>query len=89
MVTAEDARDVIELVKTSFDDVFKNEFGALDFTRSQNGSGMSSRNEVSRLASNLGLRLGNCFQLCGQICELECHASGTLFKDPAVKMQAN
>jgi hypothetical protein len=34
------------LVKTSFDDVLKNEFGALDFTRSQNGSGMSSRNEV-------------------------------------------
>jgi len=45
-VTAQDARDVIELVRTSFDDVFRNEFGGLDFTRSQNGSGMSSRNEV-------------------------------------------
>ena len=45
-MTGEDARDVIELVKTSFDDVFKNEFGALDFSRSHNGSGMSSRNEV-------------------------------------------
>lgn len=44
----QDALDVIELVKTSFDDVFKDEFGALDFTRSFNGSGMSSRNEVRR-----------------------------------------
>lgn len=46
MVTASDARDVIELVQTSFDDVFKNEYGALDFSRSINGGGMSSRNEV-------------------------------------------
>lgn len=45
-VTGQDARDVIELVKTSFDDVFKNEYGALDFSRSGNGAGMSSRNEV-------------------------------------------
>jgi len=45
VVTVEDARDVIELVRTSFDDVFRNETGDLDFTRSQNGSGMSSRNE--------------------------------------------
>ena len=40
---------MIELVQTSFDDVFKNEFGALDFSRSQNGSGMSSRNEARHL----------------------------------------
>ena len=42
----QDALDVIELVRTSFDQVFKDEFGELDFTRSLNGSGMSQRNEV-------------------------------------------
>lgn len=47
----QDAIDVIELVKTSFDDVFKDEFGALDFSRSFNGSGMSSRNEVWKLSN--------------------------------------
>lgn len=52
-VTGQDARDVIELVKTSFDDVFKNEFGSLDFSRSQNGSGMSSRNEGKRFIAFL------------------------------------
>lgn len=44
---------MIELVKTSFDDVFKNEFGSLDFSRSQNGSGMSSRNEGKRFIAFL------------------------------------
>ena len=52
---------MIELVQTSFDDVFKNEFGALDFSRSQNGSGMSSRNEARHLF--LGVYL--CFLLFG------------------------
>ncbi len=44
---------MIELVETSFEDVFKNEFGALDFSRSQNGSGMSSRNEVRHFPREL------------------------------------
>ena len=46
VATRHDALDVIELVRASFDDVIRDQCGALDFTRSLNGSGMSSRNEV-------------------------------------------
>lgn len=45
--TEEDARDVVELMKHSLLDTFCDELGALDFQRSQNGSGTSSRNQVS------------------------------------------
>ena len=40
-------RDVIEIMKTSMVDTFTDELGELDFTRSQNGSGMSKRNQVN------------------------------------------
>jgi DNA helicase MCM8 len=45
--TEEDARDVVELMKHSLLDTFCDELGALDFQRSQNGSGTSTRNQVS------------------------------------------
>ena len=37
---------MIELVQTSFDDVFQDALGALDFSQYQNASGTSSRNKV-------------------------------------------
>lgn len=53
LCTAEDARDVIDMVRTSFDDVFRDETGRLDFSRSQNGCGMSSRDQCKKLVAAL------------------------------------
>jgi DNA helicase MCM8 len=44
--TEDDARDVVELMKHSLLDTFCDELGALDFQRSQHGSGTSSRSQV-------------------------------------------
>ena len=44
--THQDALDVIEIFRYSLVDSFADELGVLDFNRSQNGSGMSSRNKV-------------------------------------------
>jgi DNA replicative helicase MCM subunit Mcm2 (Cdc46/Mcm family) len=40
-VTADDAHDVVELMKSSMMDIFTDDLGGLDYQRSQNGSGMS------------------------------------------------
>jgi DNA helicase MCM8 len=45
--TEQDARDVVELMKHSLLDTFSDELGALDFQRSQNGSGTSSKSQVT------------------------------------------
>ena len=39
----QDALDVIEMMKTSMVDTFSDEFGVIDFTRAQMGSGMSCK----------------------------------------------
>ena len=46
--TEQDARDVIEIMKFSMLHTFSDEFGMLDFQRSQNGSGMSHRSQVTK-----------------------------------------
>nr|CAI5856089.1 unnamed protein product [Callosobruchus analis] len=47
--TRDDAKDVIELMKFSLVDVFTDSSGVLDKTRSQIGTGMSTKNQVMRL----------------------------------------
>ena len=42
----QDAKDVVEIMKYSLLDTFSDDFGNLDFQRSQHGSGMSSRAQV-------------------------------------------
>lgn len=44
--TGEDARDVVEILKFSMNDTFSDQYGMLDFNRSQHGSGMSQRAQV-------------------------------------------
>ena len=44
----QDAQDVVEIMKYSLLDTFSDDFGNLDFQRSQHGSGMSSRAQVRR-----------------------------------------
>lgn len=44
--TEDDAKDVVEILKYSMWDTFTDQFGTLDFRRSQNGSGMSSASKV-------------------------------------------
>ena len=44
--TGEDAQDVVQIMKFSMNDTFSDEFGILDFDRSQHGSGMSQRAQV-------------------------------------------
>ncbi|GAB6026064.1 DNA replication licensing factor mcm8 [Chamberlinius hualienensis] len=48
-VTEEDAKDVVEIMKYSMMDTYSDEHGFLDFTRSQNGSGMSNRSMTMKL----------------------------------------
>jgi DNA helicase MCM8 len=47
-VTEADAQDVVELLKHSLFDTYEDEVGNLDFSRSQNGTGMSKRETVKR-----------------------------------------
>eukprot|EP00095_Tigriopus_kingsejongensis_P008799 maker-scaffold1329_size47409-snap-gene-0.11 protein:Tk08799 transcript:maker-scaffold1329_size47409-snap-gene-0.11-mRNA-1 annotation:"dna replication licensing factor mcm8" len=51
--TEEDARDVVEIMKTSMVDIFSDDEGALDFSRSLNGSGMSSRGAAKKFVAAL------------------------------------
>lgn len=44
--TAADAQDVVEILNHSLLDMFVDDFGSLDFTRSQNGSGTSKSSQV-------------------------------------------
>ncbi|KAJ8972967.1 hypothetical protein NQ317_019314 [Molorchus minor] len=47
--TKEDALDVVDIMKFSLIDVFTDEHGILDKTRSQNGTGMSTKNQAMAL----------------------------------------
>ncbi|XP_002197067.6 DNA helicase MCM8 [Taeniopygia guttata] len=51
--TKEDAEDVIEIMKYSMLGTYSDEFGKLDFERSQHGSGMSHRSQAKRFVSAL------------------------------------
>ncbi|KAK9891070.1 hypothetical protein WA026_013395 [Henosepilachna vigintioctopunctata] len=51
--TVEDAQDVVEVMKRSMSDIFTDEAGILDRTRSQNSTGMSNRNKALRLLNGL------------------------------------
>ncbi|KAF1507483.1 DNA helicase MCM8, partial [Megadyptes antipodes antipodes] len=51
--TKEDAEDVIEIMKYSMLGTYSDEFGKLDFERSQHGSGMSNRSQAKRFVSTL------------------------------------
>ncbi|KAJ8924425.1 hypothetical protein NQ315_007221 [Exocentrus adspersus] len=47
--TEDDALDVVEIMKYSLIDIFSDGSGSLDRTRSQNGTGMSTKNQAVRL----------------------------------------
>ncbi|KAK9759326.1 MCM AAA-lid domain [Popillia japonica] len=51
--TAEDAIEVVEIMRHSLVDVFTDEFGVLDFTRSPNGAGISNRKQISKFLNLL------------------------------------
>ncbi|XP_025104122.1 DNA helicase MCM8-like [Pomacea canaliculata] len=51
--TAKDAEEVVEIMKYSMLDVFTDQFGLLDFQRSQLGSGMSGRSIPKKFISAL------------------------------------
>ncbi|XP_013015464.1 DNA helicase MCM8 isoform X1 [Cavia porcellus] len=51
--TKEDAEDIVEIMKYSMLGTYSDEFGNLDFERSQHGSGMSHRSSAKRFISAL------------------------------------
>ncbi|XP_039271965.2 DNA helicase MCM8-like [Styela clava] len=53
VVSAQDAMDVVEIMKHSLYDTFSDEFDSLVFTRSLNGSGVSGRGAAKKLVSAL------------------------------------
>ena len=53
VVSEQDARDVVEIMKFSMYDAFSDEFGQVDFQRSQNGAGMSCRSQAKRFIAEL------------------------------------
>ncbi|XP_040285706.1 DNA helicase MCM8 [Bufo bufo] len=52
-VTREDAEDVVQIMKYSLLGTYSDEFGRLDFNRSQHGSGMSNRSQAKKFVSAL------------------------------------
>jgi len=53
VVTASDAADIVDIMKHSLWESYKDEDGRVDFQRSQNGTGMSKRGEPKRFISEL------------------------------------
>lgn len=51
--TEDDARDVVEVMRFSMMDTFSDEFGLLDFQRSQHGSGSSNRGQMKKFVAVL------------------------------------
>lgn len=51
--TKEDAEEVIEIMKYSMIDTYSDQFGSLDFLRSQHGSGMSGRSKPKKFVGAL------------------------------------
>ncbi|KAI8999507.1 MCM2/3/5 family-domain-containing protein [Gaertneriomyces semiglobifer] len=52
-VSVQDARDVVEIMKYSLWDSYEDEAGALDFQRSQHGTGMSKKGEPKRFVAHI------------------------------------
>ncbi|GFO02710.1 DNA helicase mcm8-like [Plakobranchus ocellatus] len=53
IATRTDAEDVVEIMKYSMQDVYSDQYGWLDFQRSQHGSGMSGRSQPKKFVSAL------------------------------------
>lgn len=53
VATQEDAQNVIEIMKYSMVEVFSDQYGFLDFSRSQHGSGMSGRSKPKKFVAAL------------------------------------
>ncbi|KAK3887660.1 hypothetical protein Pcinc_008244 [Petrolisthes cinctipes] len=51
--TESDAFDVVEVMRSSMTDTFSDEFGLIDFKKSQNGSGSSSKNQMKKFVAAL------------------------------------
>lgn len=51
--TDKDALDVVQIMKFSMIDTYSDEFGSLDFQRSQHGSGTSSKSQMKKFVSAL------------------------------------
>ncbi|KAK7080663.1 DNA replication licensing factor mcm8 [Halocaridina rubra] len=51
--TEDDAKDVVEIMRFSMLDTYSDEFGLLDFQRSQHGSGSSNRSQMKKFVSAL------------------------------------
>ncbi|KAK3102993.1 hypothetical protein FSP39_015600 [Pinctada imbricata] len=51
--TKEDAEDIVEIMKYSMVDTYSDQFGSLDFLRSQHGSGMSGRSQPKKFVAAL------------------------------------
>ncbi|XP_057667383.1 DNA helicase MCM8-like isoform X4 [Diorhabda carinulata] len=49
VATKQDAEDVVEIMKWSLNDIFSDGTGVLDKTRSQNGTGTSTKAQITRL----------------------------------------
>ncbi|EEB12334.1 DNA replication licensing factor MCM8, putative [Pediculus humanus corporis] len=76
--TAEDAEEVVEILRHSLLDMYVDEFGKLDFMRSQNGSGTSSKNQTKKFISALQKRsemLNKSTFSYNELKELATHAS--------------
>nr|CAD7259416.1 unnamed protein product [Timema shepardi] len=56
MITETDALDVVEVMKYSLVDTLSDEFGHLDFNRSQHGSGISTKNQAKTFIAALQRR---------------------------------
>jgi DNA helicase MCM8 len=52
-VTSGDAEDIVEIMKHSLFESYKDEVGNIDLQRSQHGTGMSKRGEPKRFISEL------------------------------------
>ncbi|KAI9146044.1 MCM2/3/5 family-domain-containing protein [Paraphysoderma sedebokerense] len=61
VVTKEDAEDVVEILKFSLYDTTSDEFGNLDFQRSQLGVGMSKKGEPKRFVARLHAIADECY----------------------------
>lgn len=53
VATAEDAEDVVDIMRASLLDAYQDSTGGIDFGRSQHGTGMSKRGEVKRYIAEL------------------------------------
>ncbi|XP_041352396.1 LOW QUALITY PROTEIN: DNA helicase MCM8-like [Gigantopelta aegis] len=53
VATVQDAEDVIEIMKYSMVDTYSDQYGWIDFKRSQHGSGMSGRSQPKRFIAAL------------------------------------